>query len=135
MISTGKDTLTVFIGTISLARADGVEFPFTSEDEAQSLPSQERSRSRSRPVSHADSVSSAAESEDVEDPEEGFNGPHTMQGGAVTDDVYRWAHQNKRKLPRRARSESLHMPRTSTIDPDLDASAIKVPGGFRYVIS
>ena len=56
-----------------------------------------------------------------------------MQGGAITDDVYRWAHNNKRKTPRRARSESLHLPRTSTIDPDLDTSAIKEPGGFRYV--
>lgn len=107
------------------------DFPLTSEDEAQSSRSQERSRSRSRPASHADSISSAAESEGVENLEEGYNGPHTMQGGAITDDVYRWAHQNKRKLPRRARSESLHMPRTSTIDPDLDASAIKLPGGFR----
>lgn len=99
-------------------------------DDEPSSQSQSRPHSRSRPVSHADSSSTADEAEGSE---EGYRGPHTMQGGAITDDVYRWAHNNKRKMPRRARSESLHMPRTQTIDPDLDTSAIKEPGGFRYV--
>ena len=67
-----------------------------------------------------------------EDADEYF-GPAAMQGGAITDDVYRWAHNNKRKMSRRTRSESLHLPRTSTIDPELDTTAIKEPGGFRCV--
>lgn len=57
--------------------------------------------------------------------------PHHMQGGAITDDIYRWAHHNRRRAPRRARSESVHLPRTNTIDPDLDVEGIKEPGGFR----
>ncbi|PWN42000.1 hypothetical protein IE81DRAFT_367046 [Ceraceosorus guamensis] len=67
---------------------------------------------------------------DETDTEE-YLGPATMQGGAITDDVYRWAHKNRRQSAKRTRSESLHLPRTSTIDPDLDASAIREPGGFR----
>ncbi|CAO1622051.1 unnamed protein product [Parajaminaea phylloscopi] len=56
---------------------------------------------------------------------------HHTQGGAITDDIYRWAHQNRRKATRRTRSESVHLPRTETIDPDLDVEGIKEPGGFR----
>ncbi|KAN0065731.1 hypothetical protein ACQY0O_000861 [Thecaphora frezii] len=67
--------------------------------------------------------------EDEEDIE--YRGPHNMQGGAITDEVYRWAHKNRRVSTRRARSESLHLPRTATIDPELDVSGIKEPGGFR----
>lgn len=66
-----------------------------------------------------------------EDVNESYIGPHQMQGGAITDDVYRWAHKNRRVSARRTRSESLHMPRTSTIDPELDVQGIKEPGGFR----
>ncbi|CAO1639344.1 unnamed protein product [Sympodiomycopsis kandeliae] len=57
--------------------------------------------------------------------------PHRMQGGAITDDIYRWAHQNRRKAARRTRSESVHLPRVNTIDPELDVEGIKEPGGFR----
>lgn len=57
--------------------------------------------------------------------------PHRMQGGAVTEDIYRWAHQNRRKAARRTRSESVNLPRASAIDPDLDVEGIKQPGGFR----
>lgn len=89
-----------------------------------------RDHSRSRPVSQAESSASQA-SDQVEYLEEGYHGPHQMQGGAITDDVYRWAHQNKRRVSRRTRSESAHLPRTSTIDPDMDTSAIREPGGFR----
>lgn len=60
-----------------------------------------------------------------------YMGPHQMQGGAITDDVYRWAHNNKRKAVKRSRSESLHLPSTSHIDPSLDTRAIREPGGFR----
>ncbi|SPO24471.1 related to AVT3 - Vacuolar transporter, involved in amino acid efflux from the vacuole [Ustilago trichophora] len=66
-----------------------------------------------------------------EDVDESYRGPHQMQGGAITDDVYRWAHKNRRVSTRRTRSESLHMPRTATIDPELDVQGIKEPGGFR----
>ncbi len=59
----------------------------------------------------------------LEDVEESYRGPHQMQGGAITDDVYRWAHKNRRVSTRRTRSESLHMPRTATIDPELDVRA------------
>lgn len=57
--------------------------------------------------------------------------PHHTQGGAITDDIYRWAHQNRRRTARRTRSESAHLPRTDTIDPDIDVEGIKEPGGFR----
>lgn len=63
-------------------------------------------------------------------PNEYFS-PHHMQGGAITDDIYRWAHQNRRKTTRRTRSESVHLPRTNTIDPEIDVEGIKEPGGFR----
>ncbi|PWY99481.1 hypothetical protein BCV70DRAFT_237970 [Testicularia cyperi] len=66
-----------------------------------------------------------------EDEEQGYRGPHQMQGGAITDDVYRWAHKNRRVSTKRTRSESLHLPRTATIDPELDVQGIKEPGGFR----
>ncbi|KAJ9479420.1 Vacuolar amino acid transporter 3 [Pseudozyma hubeiensis] len=67
----------------------------------------------------------------LEDVDQSYIGPHQMQGGAITDDVYRWAHKNRRVSARRTRSESLHMPRTATIDPQLDVQGIKEPGGFR----
>lgn len=117
-----------------LALTEAQSIQLHSEEQIDSLrsPSQDRSRdSGSRPVSHAESISSFHDDEDNESIEEAYTGPHQMQGGAITDDVYRWAHQNRRKHPRRARTESVHLPRTSTIDPDLDTSAIREPGGFR----
>lgn len=63
--------------------------------------------------------------------DEEYFAPHHTQGGAITEDIYRWAHQNRRKVARRTRSESVHLPRTETIDPDLDVEGIKEPGGFR----
>ena len=62
---------------------------------------------------------------------EGYQGPHNMQGGAITDDIYRWAHANRPVAYKRTRSESLHLPRTDTLDPELDTTGIKEPGGFR----
>ncbi len=73
----------------------------------------------------------AADAEASASDVEGYQGPHSMQGGAITDDIYRWAYSNRPQTNRRTRSESLHLPRTSTIDPDLDTSGIKEPGGFR----
>ncbi|MCO5565379.1 hypothetical protein L7F22_019052 [Adiantum nelumboides] len=127
---------------LALARTDtgaisNLSFPSSDHqnDESETPASRSRSRdqSRSRPVSTAESqdASSSQVSEDVEELDEGYHAPHQMQGGAITDDVYRWAHQNKRKISKRTRSESVHLPRTSTIDPDLDTSAIREPGGFR----
>ena len=62
-------------------------------------------------------------------PEEEYLGPHAMKGGAITEDVYRWAHQKRRG--RRVRSESMHLPSTSHIDIPHDMDSIKQPGGFR----
>lgn len=69
------------------------------------------------------------------DGEEGYQGAHHMQGGAITDDVYRWAHQNKR--PRRPRSESMHVINPSSIDSPVERDLVKQPGGFRrsYVLN
>ncbi|WFD44036.1 hypothetical protein MPSI1_002701 [Malassezia psittaci] len=61
--------------------------------------------------------------------DEAYQGAHHMQGGAITDDLYRWAHQNKR--PRRPRSESMHEINTSSIEAPVDRDLIKQPGGFR----
>ncbi|PWN50608.1 hypothetical protein IE53DRAFT_387075 [Violaceomyces palustris] len=92
----------------------------------------------SRPLSYATSRSADGEiaeestfTIDTRAPPEEYFGPHSMQGGAITDDVYRWAHKNRRTSNRRTRSESLHLPRTATIDPELDVQGIKEPGGFR----
>ena len=59
-------------------------------------------------------------------PEEEYLGPHAMKGGAITEDVYRWAHQKRRG--RRVRSESMHLPSTSHIDipHDMDLSLIHI---------
>ena len=126
---------------LALARTDtgaisNVSFPTSDQQNDESEPAsaaRSREQSRSRPISTAESqdASGSQVSEDVEELDEGYHGPHQMQGGAITDDVYRWAHQNKRKVSKRTRSESVHLPRTSTIDPDLDTSAIREPGGFR----
>lgn len=61
--------------------------------------------------------------------EEEYQGAHHTLGGAITDDLYRWAHQNKR--PRRPRSESMHAINTSSIEAPVDRDLIKQPGGFR----
>ncbi|KDN42603.1 hypothetical protein K437DRAFT_257786 [Tilletiaria anomala UBC 951] len=81
-------------------------------------------------VHFGDGAASGNES-DLSSGVEGYQGPHSMQGGAITDDIYRWAHANRPQKYKRARSESLHLPRTSTIDPTLDTAGIKEPGGFR----
>lgn len=118
-----------------------VTFPSLAEGEGDGengLLRRSRSNSRSRPVSHAASSASQASNHcddqtgDMADEDDvSYHGPHTMQGGAITDDVYRWAHQQKRRTTKRTRSESVHLPRTQTIDPEFDTSAIREPGGFR----
>ncbi|PKI84043.1 hypothetical protein MVES1_002014 [Malassezia vespertilionis] len=64
----------------------------------------------------------------IADDEESYQGPHHMQGGAVTEDLYRWAHHNR---PRRPRSESMNLPISSSIDMSTDRDLMKQPGGFR----
>ncbi|WFD27254.1 hypothetical protein MNAN1_002250 [Malassezia nana] len=67
--------------------------------------------------------------------EDEYQAPHNMVGGAITEDVYRWAHQ---KRPRRTkRSESMHLPSTSGIDVPFDKDVLKQPGGFRrsYILT
>lgn len=67
--------------------------------------------------------------------EDEYQAPHHMEGGAITEDVYRWAHQ---KRPRRAkRSESMHLPSTSGIEVPFDKDVLKQPGGFRrsYILT
>lgn len=67
--------------------------------------------------------------------EDEYQAPHQMEGGAITEDVYRWAHQ---KRPRRTkRSESMHLPSTSGIDVPFDKDMLKQPGGFRrsYIVT
>lgn len=61
---------------------------------------------------------------------DGYQVPYHRPGGAVVDDIYKWAQQN-RAPGKRVRSESLHVPRTTTIDSFVDTSSIKEPGGFR----
>lgn len=114
--------------------------PISRAESERSRPSEDDSRQGRRSKQEEYEAGEDGEEEDGEEEDEeeeeladdeGYQGPHNMQGGAITDDVYRWAHNNRRRVPKRARSESLHLPRTSTIDPDLDASAIREPGGFR----
>jgi len=66
--------------------------------------------------------------------EDEYQAPHHMQGGAITEDVYRWAHQNR---PRPRRSESVFLPRTRDLDSGIDSDILKQPGGFRrsYVMT
>lgn len=67
--------------------------------------------------------------------EDEYQAPHNMVGGAITEDVYRWAHQ---KRPRRTkRSESMHLPSTSGIDVPFNKDVLKQPGGFRrsYILT
>lgn len=97
-------------------------FPATNNHDDSGAASSRQSGSFSTSQSDA-----AIEDQDDEE----YRGPHNMQGGAITDDVYRWAHKNRRVSTRRARSESLHLPRTATIDPELDVQGIREPGGFR----
>ncbi|CAO1637057.1 unnamed protein product [Jaminaea pallidilutea] len=77
------------------------------------------------------SSGASATSTPNEENEEEYFAPHRTQGGAITEDIYRWAHQNRRRAARRTRSESVHLPRVNTIDPDIDVEGIKEPGGFR----
>lgn len=107
----------------SIPSADNTDESYTSEDAHGS--------STPNPGANGDADVESPSEIVLEDVEESYRGPHQMQGGAITDDVYRWAHKNRRVSTRRTRSESLHMPRTATIDPELDVQGIKEPGGFR----
>ena len=53
--------------------------------------------------------------------EDEYQAPHHMQGGAITEDVYRWAHQNR---PRPRRSESVFLPRTRDLDSGIDSDTV-----------
>ena len=66
--------------------------------------------------------------------EDEYQAPHHMPGGAITEDLYRWAHQNR---PRTRRTESVHLPRTRDLDSVIDSDILKQPGGFRrsYVMA
>lgn len=66
--------------------------------------------------------------------EDEYQAPHHMPGGAITDDLYRWAHHNR---PRTRRTESVHLPRTRDLDSVIDSDIFKQPGGFRrsYVMT
>lgn len=110
------------ISATSIPSNDDTEDSFTSEDVHGS--------STPNPAA-GDGSGESPSGVVLDDVDESYIGPHQMQGGAITDDVYRWAHKNRRVSARRTRSESLHMPRTSTIDPELDVQGIKEPGGFR----
>ena len=58
-----------------------------------------------------------------------YQAQHAMQGGAITEDLYRWARQKRRS--RLVRSESMSLPNRSSIEPPIDIDTIKQPGGFR----
>ncbi|WFD33240.1 hypothetical protein MCUN1_000053 [Malassezia cuniculi] len=60
---------------------------------------------------------------------EEYQAPHATQGGAITEDLYRWAHNQRRS--RLVRSESMSLPNRSSIEPPIDIETIKQPGGFR----
>lgn len=109
------------VSATSISSADHTDESHTSEEPHQS----------STPNDPADGDGSGEHESAFEDVDESYQGPHQMQGGAITDDVYRWAHKNRRASARRTRSESLHIPRTATIDPELDVQEIRQPGGFR----
>ena len=53
-----------------------------------------------------------------------------LQGGDMTRTIYRWA-ENAEASGRGKRSKSWHVPRLEPEEAELDASAIKQPGGFR----
>ena len=53
-----------------------------------------------------------------------------LQGGDMTRTIYRWA-ENAEASGRGKRSKSWHIPRLEPEEAELDASAIKQPGGFR----
>lgn len=97
------------------------------DDEEESFTSQDRNDSSNNVEANSAFHSDVG----AEDDQLGYRGPHQMQGGAITDDVYRWAHKNRRASAKRTRSESLHLPRSANADPELDVQGIKVPGGFR----
>lgn len=113
-----------------LARPDASRNSMSSfdQDEDDSIVSQDRVDHHSNNV---ESNSGFQSDLGLDENHLGYSGPHQMQGGAITDDVYRWAHKNRRASARRTRSESLHLPRSAHADPEVDAQGIKVPGGFR----
>ena len=53
-----------------------------------------------------------------------------LQGGDITRPIYRWA-ENAEAPGRGKRSKSWHIPRLEPEEAELDANAIKQPGGFR----
>ena len=53
-----------------------------------------------------------------------------LQGGDMTRTIYRWA-ENAEASGRGKRSKSWHLPRLEPEEEELNASAIKQPGGFR----
>ena len=88
---------------------------------------------------HADDVQPSASAFSVTSSrismnEDEYQAPHHMPGGAITEDLYRWAHQNR---PRTRRTESVHLPRTRDLDSVIDSDILKQPGGFRrsYVMA
>ncbi|TKY85435.1 hypothetical protein EX895_005597 [Sporisorium graminicola] len=113
------------ISATSIPSSEHTDESFTSEDAHGS------STPNPAAAAGADTGGDSPSAIQFEEVDESYIGPHQMQGGAITDDVYRWAHKNRRVSARRTRSESLHIPRTATIDPELDLQGIKEPGGFR----
>lgn len=111
------------ISATSIPSSEHTDESYTSEDAHDS--------STPNPNANGENSTEFPSESAIEQVDESYIGPHQMQGGAITDDVYRWAHKNRRVSARRTRSESLHMPRTATIDPELDVQGIKEPGGFR----
>lgn len=83
----------------------------------------------SAPHSALPSAAASVLGDDEADEAEEYHAPHQTQGGATTEDLYKWAHQNRR--PRRPRSESMHTLNTSGLATDVDRDLIKQPGGFR----
>ena len=88
---------------------------------------------------HADDVQPSASAFSVTSSrismnEDEYQAPHHMPGGAITEDLYRWAHQNR---PRTRRTESVRLPRTRDLDSVIDSDILKQPGGFRrsYVMA
>ena len=88
---------------------------------------------------HADDVQPSASAFSVTSSrismnEDEYQAPHHMPGGAITEDLYRWAHQTR---PRTRRTESVHLPRTRDLDSVIDSDILKQPGGFRrsYVMA
>ncbi|EPQ27471.1 uncharacterized protein PFL1_05009 [Pseudozyma flocculosa PF-1] len=130
--SAQRDTASASGITLGSTARGGDQGGADDDDDGPSRSSRPRSAAdRSDSFSQSESAVEDGEGQDDDEDDDEYRGPHAMQGGAITDEVYRWAHKNRRVSTRRTRSESLHLPRTQTIDPELDVSGIKEPGGFR----